>query len=298
MEELILLHNPKAGEEDHDKEMLIKSIENAGFHCTYISLKERRWKNFRSVSDILVVAGGDGSVRKVAKYLLSRSLLEKRFMLAILPMGTANNIAKSLQISIDWPQSILSWQKSNLKELDIGSVYNLRGSRFFLEGMGYGLIPRLIKKMDGQKMERSLSAEEELKVALQTLKEIAKTSKAKFTTIRIDKDVVLTGHYLMVEVMNLPFVGPNLNLAPHADPSDGRFNLVLLAENKRQRFIDFLDAILMGKQPDSPCQVILGSHFELKWDGQLVHFDDELIETKRIAKLRIEVRKRVLQFLV
>src|SRR5690606_31268455 len=94
-----LLHNPKAGDCDHMKEDLIKAIASCGFTCRYISTKEKGWDRFKSKTMLVVIAGGDGTVRQVLKRLLKRRVLDKRLTIALLPAGTANNFAKTLGIS-------------------------------------------------------------------------------------------------------------------------------------------------------------------------------------------------------
>src|SRR4051812_8746026 len=47
-------------------------------------------------ADVIVAAGGDGTIAKVAKHLAGTNV-----PLAIIPTGTANNIARSLGIGID-----------------------------------------------------------------------------------------------------------------------------------------------------------------------------------------------------
>ena len=39
-----LVHNPTAGDEEHNKEHLEAQIKNAGFGCRYSSTKEEGWK--------------------------------------------------------------------------------------------------------------------------------------------------------------------------------------------------------------------------------------------------------------
>ena len=72
----------------------------------YQSCKEKKWKKvLKKPCDIVAVAGGDGTVGKVA-----RELIEKRIPIAVLPLGTANNIAKSLGIAdIPLQDLVASW---------------------------------------------------------------------------------------------------------------------------------------------------------------------------------------------
>src|SRR5690606_21211666 len=80
-----LLHNHKAGDQDYVKEELIKRIESQGFTCQYASLKEKGWKRFASETVLVVIAGGDGTVREVLKKLLTRSILDDPQTTVLLP---------------------------------------------------------------------------------------------------------------------------------------------------------------------------------------------------------------------
>src|SRR3546814_10201531 len=94
-------HNPKEGDQDYIKEELITRVESQGFTCQYVSIKEKGWKRFKKGTDLMVIAGGDGTVREVLKKLLYRSILDESLTVALMPSGTANNFAKSLGVSSD-----------------------------------------------------------------------------------------------------------------------------------------------------------------------------------------------------
>ena len=141
-----LLHNPTAGSEDHDREELISLMEKNGFECQYWSTK-KDWKDIDEKADFIVAAGGDGTVRKITKQLLDRKLSEKTWPIALLPLGTANNIAQTLNIEGNAEEIIQSWHHTHIKEFDVGRIRNLPKIEFFLESLGYGIFPYLIKKM-------------------------------------------------------------------------------------------------------------------------------------------------------
>ena len=63
-----LLHNPGAGDEFHPKNELISMIEETlDLECRYFSTKEKDWKDIEPGIDLLIIAGGDGTVRKVSR---------------------------------------------------------------------------------------------------------------------------------------------------------------------------------------------------------------------------------------
>ena len=51
----------------------------------------------------------------------------------------------------------------------------------------------------------------------------------------------LSGEFLGVEILNIRFVGPNVPLAPEADPSDGLLDVVLVTDADRDGILEYLD---------------------------------------------------------
>src|SRR6187402_2942275 len=77
-----LIHNPTAGEAEDVTEHLIDGIENAGYSCSYSSTKEDGWEKIDTKqTDFLIVAGGDGTIRKTVL-----AFLDKRLPIGLIPM--------------------------------------------------------------------------------------------------------------------------------------------------------------------------------------------------------------------
>ena len=76
--------------------------------------------------------------------------------------------------------------------------------------------------------------------------------------------------------MNINFVGPNLHLAPEADPSDGYLDFVFLAEDNRENFARYLAKCLAGKEAAPPVRVIRGRDLQFHWRGTAIHLDDKI----------------------
>ena len=149
-----VLHNPGAGEGETTKRELVKQIESEGFKCSYSSTKQFRWENIETEDiDFLILAGGDGTVRKVAEELLGRKVIDKKLPLGLLPFGTANNIAKTLGMDKPAPEIIHGWHDATLKNFDVGRIEGLTEPTFFLESFGYGLFPKLMLEMKKKEQE-------------------------------------------------------------------------------------------------------------------------------------------------
>lgn len=292
-----LLHNPGAGDEEHSKKELMALIESEGFTTRYASTKKDDWKELNSDVDFLVVAGGDGTVRKVAKRLLSRKLIEKPFPIALLPNGTANNIAGTLNIPTDDPKPIVErWKTGQRKRFDVGLVDGLPKRQFFLEGMGYGVFPKLMKEMEDHQEKSTDAPEEKLKMALDVLSGIIQSYKTRFCRIEVD-GVDYSGDYLLVEVMNIRSIGPNLALAPAADPGDGQFEVVLVAESQRDGLLTYVQNRLDGVEGDYWGTALKGSSVRMQWEGVELHLDDQLIKTKKPRDIQISLHEGALSFL-
>src|SRR5690606_18118523 len=233
-----LIHNPKAGDQDYSKKKLIDMVTSCGFTCQYVSIKSKEWEQLKTETALVIIAGGDGTVRRAMKKLLARKMLEKRPMIALLPIGTANNFAKTQKIKSGLPalrKAIESWSP---RRIDVG-VVNLPKAKFFLEGMGCGILPSLMKEMDVIDIPSSNTAKQELEIALAKLADIAAQHKPQRGTVIID-DKRHEGDFLFIEVLNIKSVGPNLELAPTADPTDGKFHVALLEEGMREAFVKYV----------------------------------------------------------
>src|SRR6185436_6900115 len=212
MKVINLFHNPTAGNEDHDKEELISLMEENGFECQYSSMK-KNWKDIDEKVDFIVAAGGDGTIRKITKEWVDRKLSEKTWPIALLPLGTANNIAQTLNIEGRTEEIIRSWHHTHVKAFDVGRIRGLPKADFFLESLGYGIFPYLIKKMKKVEKKESQTPEEEIKTALEIFYEIIFTYEPKKCHLTID-GVDHSGKFLMTEIMNTKLIGPNLFLSP------------------------------------------------------------------------------------
>lgn len=297
MTKVKLLHNEKAGDEDHGKDVLVSLIESEGFDCDYASVKEGGWEKISDKTDFLIIAGGDGTVRKVIGMMLKRKLIDKIFPMAVLPLGTANNLAKTLKVEVPTQVAIESWKSFKKIPFDVGKIYGLGKKEFFIEAVGFGLFPYLIKMMQKTPLTDVQTPEEELQLALQKLSTIIQSYQPCFCKVDVD-GTDYSGEYLMVEIMNIQSIGPNLVLAPDVQVDDGQFDVLLLAEEDRQLLADYISEKLKGKEITPSLKVVKGRSISLWWQGSDGHVDDQIIEIKKPRQMKIELQKSLLEFLV
>lgn len=294
----MVLHNPGAGEGDTSRAELLRMLRAAGFKCSYSSTKPLRWDAIEAAdADFLVLAGGDGTVRKIAGELLSRTVLDKKLPIGLLPIGTANNIAKTLGLYGSRADMIRGWHTGKVKKFDVGRIEGLSASSFFLESFGYGLFPRLMHEMKAQKKNDIEDSKMRMQAALELLHHLIVSAPVKKCKLSIDgRDH--SGEFLLIEVMNTRSIGPNLTLAPAADPGDAAFDVVLVEEKQRSALAEYVRRKIDGEESQFDFPLVKGVNLEIVWNGRHVHVDDEYYKLEKPAKITIEIRDGLLEFLL
>lgn len=268
-----LLHNPTAGDEEHRRERLLKALAEAGHEAIYQSTKEDGWTDvLERPADLVVAAGGDGTMDKVFCALAGGSV-----PVAVLPLGSANNVARTLGISPEkpTPELVRSWQAAGRRLFDIGEVRMADEALQFVECMGGGIFGDVLVRSGQQ--DEELSADEKKGLGLDLLETAIRDAPARVWELELDGES-LTGEFLAVEVMNVREIGPNVPLAPDADPSDGLLDLALVAAGDREG----LAAYLREREPDHhlpppALRRARGRRLRIRFpEGCPVHIDDEL----------------------
>jgi len=302
MKKATLIHNPAAGD---DKQATVGQIEallkEAGYKVRYQSSKETGWhKALKKSADVIVVAAGDGTVSKVA-----RRMIGKDIPIAVLPMGTANNISKTLGIA-DLPLTwlIRSWKTARRLEFDAGLAAGPWGERHFVEGIGAGLLTSSIPEVqDNKTMDHLKEAGVKVTYAQQVFREHLEVSPAVELDATLDGEDI-SGRYVLFEVLNMKYIGPNLFLAPEVEHNDGEFEVVLLSDKHRQRLHNHIKHWQEGKPRPPNFGSHHGSRLRIEWTGFPIHIDDKIWpkngkpNEKSRATIDIEVEPKAMTFLV
>lgn len=88
---------------------------------------------------IIVASGGDGTIGTVASQLVNT-----KAMLGVMPMGTMNNFARSLNISLELTEAANVIAKHKNKMIDVAEV----NGRMFLDDSSIGIYPKIVKKRE------------------------------------------------------------------------------------------------------------------------------------------------------
>jgi len=291
-----LVHNPTAGEGKYSKTEILKIMNSHGYNCSYVSSNKKSLKDIEPETQFIAIAGGDGTIRKTIMNLLSKKLKFKR-PIALLPFGTANNIATSLGINEDVSKNISTWDDYKLRNFDVGQVVGLDKAAYFIEAIGFGLFPKLIETLEEQDTTKIETAEDEFELALNTLLKITQSYPAISCEIEIDGKLI-EKDCLMVEVMNISRLGPNLKLSEHADPGDGFFDVIIVPVEKRSVMEKYVSDIAAGKKAGFPIKPILAKTLNITWKGSDIHIDDEIRNEGKEISLTISLLHSLLEIIV
>lgn len=295
---ITVVHNPASGFQELPKERLLERLRGKGIDITYISSKDASFTEalLAHPGDLVVVAGGDGTVRKVAHLLLGRHT-----PIAIMPLGTANNISETLGQSVVIDNSSEQWMNLETRPFDVGQV-KLEGEKeFFVESAGCGAVAELMCRFEheeSEKQPRFSQPWEEIKYVQSFMKGMLQDYQACYCNVVIDNQVY-SGKYLLVEVMNIKSVGPHLWLAPDADPGDGWLDVVLVGEHEKSALHRYLSMLEQGQRRPHEFTVKQGKNISVTAHGTRFHIDDEVLPGKQpapedVIQLDIQVQNNCL----
>ncbi|MBE9166337.1 hypothetical protein IQ238_01900 [Pleurocapsales cyanobacterium LEGE 06147] len=269
---ITLMHNPTAGQGQHSKKSLLRALREAGYDPCYQSTDEDDFpRALSALGELVAIAGGDGTVNKVVKHLIGRDI-----PIAILPLGTANNISKTLGIDDSLENLITGWASAARRKFDVGVVESPWGTTHFIEAVGVGMFPQMMPLVSTAKKGHGFaSSNDELEYDLEAFKTLLYNYRPQAWQITLDGQDY-SGRYLLVEAMNIQNIGPNICVAPLADPGDGHLDVVLITEEERETFGQYLTNCLSGDETTPDFTVCRGKHLQLRWEGSEIHFDSDI----------------------
>ncbi len=254
--------------------------------------------------DLVVVAGGDGTVREVAG-----ALVQTDIPLAIVPLGTFNNLALSLKLPADTDAVCDLIEAGLTRQIDVG----IADSRHpFFEGAGVGVDADLFPIGEEMKSGRFHGIGRALELALfhrqaslelRFDRPVAAAYKHSFlgaaplrrrrhrflglkTRVRLRCSFVAIG--------NGPYYGGNFNVCPGAILDDGLFSIAVYRDFSKLELLRHFWAISGGHRHYNPKMEMFTVQSVEIWSGKRlsVHVDGHSIGT---TPVRFEVLPKALK---
>lgn len=199
--------------------------------------------------DLIVIGGGDGTISAALP-----ALLEARRPLGILPLGTANNTARTLGIPSDLSEAAAVIARGTTRRIDVGCV----NGAFFLTTASLGLSVRITDELSDASKRRwgpfayALAAARTLARARPFVAEI--THEGGTRRLRAIQIVVGNGrHY-----------GAGLTVAEGAALDDARLDCYAIEAVPWWRLLALLPALRSGRQGSKePVEAIRARRIEI-----------------------------------
>lgn len=174
---------------------------------------------------MVIVAGGDGTVGEVANGLIGSEIT-----LAILPLGSFMNIARTLSIPFDLEKAVTLIKIGRQRKIDVGCMTLVEGKKlktphYFLESLGMGLEAQI--QYHFLEFERG-----DLGGIWRIIKSLFEYYGRKAKII-LDDQIISTPATL-VSVSNGPYTGAAIPLAPQAKLNDHRLTIRLFRMTIRE----------------------------------------------------------------
>lgn len=164
----------------------------------------------------VIISGGDGTINSVANTMLRNQI---NLPIGLIPSGTCNDFARSLNISSDLKRCIDIILAGNTTEIDVGLI---NGEKYFLNTCAGGIF-----------VDASFTTNNELKKNFGPLAyyltALGEVANIKPTRLKVTTDTeTMENDFLLFLILNGKHAAGFNNIIEEADISDGLMDIVLV----------------------------------------------------------------------
>lgn len=180
--------------------------------------------------DIVAAVGGDGSVNEVAQ-----GILGTRSVLAIIPEGSGNGLARALRIPMNASKALKLIHDGKVRQMDTG----VANGRLFLSNAGVGFDARIAKLFSENKRRGFIS------YARLVVQEFRKYQPG-FYDICIEEKQIQASAFFIVAANGNQF-GYNFKIAPDARMDDGLLDICVMKPLRADQLPGLSVRLFLGK---------------------------------------------------
>lgn len=274
MRRILYIINPASGKKnasDLIRKIEQFSVDNSIDYSIAISKKNdgitevvKKELASKAYTDIIAV-GGDGTIIEILN-----GIDEHPVSLGIIPMGTGNDFARSVNIPQNVDEALNIIRQGKTKQLDIGNVNGIK----FMNSSGIGIdgkiisITRNIKKMIPGSLAYLIS----------TIMSVA-TFKAFNVKIELDNETI-NETCLLIAIGNGRYFGGGMKITPQAELDNGTFQICIVKDVPKYLFLKIFPKVYHGNHTQVD-QVIMRKsrtiHIEIEGENLPVSADGNLV---------------------
>lgn len=231
---------PKSIEEEILTALRIYNIEPEVWHTTPEDPGEGLARKAADEHvDLVIAAGGDGTIHAVAS-----GLVWCESTLGIIPLGTMNNLAHSLGIPLSVEAACAVLAQGETRSIDVGQI----NEQTFLEVAGVGLEASLFPAGEEFKKTGLLSTVRGVILGLVSLF----TFKPTRLRISFDEKNMRPYDAIQVTICNAPYYGAHFQVAPDILMDDGMLDVFIYRHFSKLEYLRHAVSISQGRRVYQP----------------------------------------------
>jgi diacylglycerol kinase family enzyme len=231
-------------------------------------------------ADLIISVSGDGTVHDIVQGIMQRPR-EERPALTMIPIGTGNDIARTLNIPLNPQRALEALSTGVVVPIDVGRC----NSTFFLETLSFGIDAAIALKV--VEMRKTIKSRGLLLYARAAISAILSELKPHHFTITVNAEDVrgddnagdaagdaagdsagdaagggiaggdtssetIDDNLLICAIQNGPTYGGGFRIAPNANAGDGMLNVCMAANINRLYALYALSLVAQGKHERLP----------------------------------------------
>lgn len=245
------------------KGIKLQEITGSSAHDMEQQLADIRLQDFQGC----IAIGGDGLVNLVIQFLANSTL-----PLLVIPAGTGNDIARSLNLDLKNPANNVELAlMESPRSLDLGKV----NGRYFLQILSTGF-----DSLVNERANKIRWLKGRLKYNLAIL-EVLSTFKPKQYFFKVD-GVEFSAKAMLIAVANGKSYGGGMMISPSSKFDDGLLDLMILGPVSKIEFIRVFPSVYQGQHVNHPAVKFLS--------GRNIYIDSDAIayaDGERVGTLPI-----------
>ncbi len=187
-------------------------------------------------AELVVCVGGDGTFNEVINGLLDCGYKHRLPELAVIPLGTGTDLARTLKIPKDYERAIEIVKNGRPKKIDVGkATFNLRGKqsvRYFANVFDAGLGGCVVRISNA--MPKNLGGF--FTFLLSSIAALLIFKRPKFK-IWLDRKFVDEGLITIIGAANGQYFGGGMHIAPMALVDDGNLEILYVKDTNMFKFL-------------------------------------------------------------
>ncbi len=228
------------------------------------------------MADLIVIAGGDGTIFKALPHLLK---LQKPF--AVLPLGTANDFARTIGLPEDPLQAAQVALNGQKRRIDVGFVNDYP----YLNVASVGVAAR-VAKLQSKELKHRWRGVAYAIALMRAIREL----RPFFVDVELNEAPAWSGIVHQVSVGNGRYHGGGLTVAKNAAIDDGLLNLYIVYPGRFWQLVASLGHLKFGlPKPEVLTRLTASTVTVRTYRPRTVDADGEL-PTKTPAKFEVRTK--------